>query len=427
MKNYFFCFILILVLDIQVYTQDTSYARKIINTLSSEKFAGRGYVDEGLEKAAKFIESEYSKMGLLSFGDSYRQNLSYGINTFPGKMELLLNGKELQPGVDYLIDPTSPSCSGKYDVIRVKSIDLLNHKKLSKIIKTGNDKFLVIDDRLKLKLSQEDSKKLSDLMNYIKYNKNVPFAGIVIFTNSKLSWGPSPVILSRPVFTLKTDMLTEEVDRIEVNVESEYNSDFESANLIGYVKGDSYPDTFLVITAHYDHLGKMGAKVYFPGANDNSSGIAMMLNLAKYFAENPCKYSVVFASLTGEEVGLIGAKYLTENPVFDVEKIKFLVNFDLAGTGNEGIKVVNGSVFQENFELLSKINLEHNFLSSVQKRGEACNSDHCMFYKKGVPCFYIYTLGGNKAYHDIHDKSSNLPLTEFQAYLDLMIQFFIAL
>jgi hypothetical protein len=427
MKKYFSCFVLTIVFAYQVYTQDTTYARKIINTLSSEGFAGRGYVDDGLEKSAEFIESEYSKMSLLSFNDSYRQHLSYGVNTFPGKMELLVNDNELLPGVDFLIDPTSPSCSGKYNVIQIKSVDLLNHKKLSRIIKTGKGKFLVIDDRIKLKLSQEDAKTLTDLMNYIKYNQDVPFAGIVILTNSKLSWGPSPVILSRPVFTVKTDLLTEGIEHVDVNVESNFNSDFESANLIGYVEGESYQDTFLVITAHYDHLGKMGADVYFPGANDNSSGVAMMLNLAKYFAEHPCKYSVVFIALTGEEVGLLGAKYLTENPVFDLEKIKFLVNFDLAGTGNEGIKVVNGSVFQENFELLSKINLENNFLSSVQKRGEACNSDHCMFYKNGVPCFYIYTLGGSKAYHDIHDKSSNLPLTEFQAYTDLMIKFFTAL
>jgi hypothetical protein len=427
MRNFFFCFIFTLLATCQAYSQDTAYTRKIINILSSEEFAGRGYVENGLEKSAKFIEQEYSNIGLLTFENSYRQNLSFGINTFPGSMELIIDNKKLQPGVDYLIDPTSPSCSGNYDVVTTLSVDLLDQKKLNKIIKKTKNKFLIIDDRAEVKHSKEDAKALSDLMNYLKYNPNSPSAGVIILTKNKLSWGPSPVVLSRPVFTVKTELLRDEVKNIEVKVESLFVPEFESSNLIGFIKGASVPDSFLVVTAHYDHLGKMGSDVYFPGANDNSSGVAMILNIAKYFAVNPPKYTLVFIALTGEEVGLLGAKYLTEHPVFKLEKIKFLVNFDLAGTGDEGIKVVNGSVFQNKFDLLLRMNQENSFLSSVQKRGEACNSDHCMFYMKGVPCFYIYTLGGSKAYHDIYDRSSNLPLTEFQAYMNLMIKFLRAL
>jgi aminopeptidase YwaD len=133
---------------------------------------------------------------------------------------------------------------------------------------------------------------------------------------------------------------------------------------------------------------------------------------------------MVFVALSAEELGILGAKAFTDNPPIDLKKIKFLVNFDLAGTGDEGIKVVNGSVFKDKFDLLTRINTEQKLLPKVDIRGAACNSDHCLFYQKGVPCFYIYTLGGIQAYHDILDKSETLPLTEFADYCKLMIDFF---
>jgi Zn-dependent M28 family amino/carboxypeptidase len=168
----------------------------------------------------------------------------------------------------------------------------------------------------------------------------------------------------------------------------------------------------------------MGSDVYFPGANDNSSGVALLLTLAKYFSSQPHKYSVAFIATSAEEMGMLGSGHFVENPMFDLGSIVFLVNFDLAGTGEDGIKVVNGSIYKDKFDLLKNLNLEKNYVRSVQIRGPACNSDHCMFHEKGVPCFYIYTLGGIQAYHDIYDKPETLPLTSFENYSRLMIDFF---
>ena len=85
---------------------------------------------------------------------------------------------------------------------------------------------------------------------------------------------------------------------------------------------------------------------------------------------------------------------------------------------------MNGTIFKEKFDLISKINQQQNLLPKIDIRGAACNSDHCFFYEKGVPCFYIYTQGGIRAYHDIFDKYETLPLTEFVDYCKLMILFF---
>ena len=85
--------------------------------------------------------------------------------------------------------------------------------------------------------------------------------------------------------------------------------------------------------------------------------------------------------------------------------------------------MVNGSVYKEKFDKLKEINTENDLLAQVKIRGAACNSDHCMFDKKDVPSFFIYTLGGIKAYHDIYDRPETLPLTEFEDYYRLVILF----
>jgi Zn-dependent M28 family amino/carboxypeptidase len=165
--------------------------------------------------------------------------------------------------------------------------------------------------------------------------------------------------------------------------------------------------------------------IYFPGANDNASGIAMLLSIARYYAAHPaeCKYSIAFMAFTGEEMGLFGSKYYNEHPLFPLSKIKFEINMDIMGTGDEGITVVNGTVFKAAFNALVKINDGQHLLKLIKPRGETSNSDHYFFYKNHVSSFFIYTMGGIKAYHDIYDRRETLPLTNFDEVYKLLIQF----
>ena len=95
----------------------------------------------------------------------------------------------------------------------------------------------------------------------------------------------------------------------------------------------------------------------------------------------------------------------------------------MIGTGSEGMTVVNGSIFKEEFQLLEKLNAEKKYTPSILKRGEAANSDHYFFYKKGVSSFFIYLRGGIQAYHDIFDKEETLPLTGFENLYLLLLDF----
>ena len=202
---------------------------------------------------------------------------------------------------------------------------------------------------------------------------------------------------------------------------------FKTGNICGIVKGTRKPDSVIMFTAHYDHLGGMGSKTYFPGANDNASGVSLLLSLARYYGQHPQPYSMAFICFSGEEAGLLGSKYFTENPLIPLPGIRFLVNLDLLGTGEEGIMVVNATVYPKEYGVLKKLNDQNHYLVKVASRGKAANSDHYFFTEKGVPAFYIYTMGGIRAYHDVFDISKTLPLNEYNNVFKLLVGFNAAL
>lgn len=427
MNRLYYTLIFTVILSYSGISQQVEYAKEIIDTLSSEYFAGRGYVDEGIEKSAEYLVEEYKRIGLKPFNNSYKQDFEVSVNTFPGNMKVMLDDQKLLAGKDYLVDPVSSGIRGEFYVFSVSTKNLTNTKKLKKISSQVEGKFLLIDTRDKPPKDKEQLKEQADIINFLKYNPDLKSVGTIVQSHDKLMWNLAPFSVTKPVIWLNGDVESKKTEVITLNIDAEFKKNYTCSNICGYIEGSEHPDSFIVITAHYDHLGKMGSDIYFPGANDNASGVAMLLNLAKSFVDIKPKYSMIFISLTAEELGLIGAKHFTENPLIKLERIKFLLNFDLAGTGNEGIKVVNATVFPDKFELLSNINNKANLLPAVKKRGEACNSDHCMFYKEGVPSFYIYTLGGSKAYHDIYDRKTNLPLDYFQNYHKLMVTFITSL
>ncbi len=425
-KTVFKLVIVILFLQVSdLYSQNLDYARSIVSTLASEDYMGRGYVKKADLKAANFIKAEFRELGIQPMYTDYFQFFNLDVNTFPGKMEVSLDGKKLRPGIDYLIDPSSPSLKGSFKLIRIGRQELNEPEHLNEILKASTGKAILIDMNDSLSFSPSDNEKINKRIEAIKYDPELKNALTLILSDKKLTWGIAGGQAKKAVFSLHSgEIKSDGISTVGVNITARLKRNHQTQNIIGIIPGKTVPDSFLVVTAHYDHLGIMGKETCFTGANDNASGIAMLLNLAKYFAENPPKYSLVFMALSAEELGLLGAVSISKDPGFETGKIRFLVNFDMAGTGEEGIKVVNATVFKEEFEKLQQLNTANKLLSSVQPRGEACISDHCIFYMKKVPCFYIYTLGGIAAYHDIFDRAETLPLSQFDNYLKLMVSFF---
>lgn len=368
---------LLSVVPVLLQGQDTAYARQVIKKLTSKELLGRGYVKDGVNKAAGYLVNELKTIGVQAFGNSYEQTYTFPVNTYPGKMSLSLDGRLLSPGKHYLVEPSARSLKGSYA------------------------------------LQKRDS---------VTYDAIGPVA-LSIKKKKKLTYTVATEASDKTVIEVLADSFPGDLKSVQVHFEAKFIPAFKSKNLCGYIKGTQLPDSFLVFTAHYDHLGAMGKEAWFPGANDNASGVSVLLNLARYYAAHPPKYSVAFIFFSGEEAGLLGSRYYISHPMFPLSQIKFLTNLDLLGTGDDGIMVVNATVFKSAFETLNSINTEKQYVKQIKQRGKAANSDHYWFTEKGVPSFFIYTMGGIQAYHDIYDVERTLPLTKYMEVCRLLIDF----
>ncbi len=423
MKKFIFNLLLILSF-IKVQSQDLQYARYIIDSLCSGSFFGRAYTQNGAQNASFFIAEEFSKMNLNKFNDNYFQNYKISTNTLSNELDVNIGKNQLKAGTDFMVSLSSPSAKGSYKVIRLDSTNIKVKEDFNKFLKKDLTKKIVLIDKQNIK-----EKDVVEFINSLRFNNAFKSAGLAFINDGKLSWGTSDGKRQNDCFriNLLRNSLPKKIKRIDVNIEAEFIKDYETRNVIGYCKGKLYPDSFYVFTAHYDHLGQMGKNIYFPGANDNASGTAMIMDLAKYFSTNTSgisDYSIVFVLVSGEESGLLGSHYLAEHPLFPLTNIKFLINIDMVGTGSEGITIVNGTKFVEQFKKIERINKENGYLKTIAQRGESCNSDHCAFYEKGVPSIFIYAMGSEfTEYHNVYDIPQKLPLTKYNEIFKLLVDY----
>jgi len=120
---------------------------------------------------------------------------------------------------------------------------------------------------------------------------------------------------------------------------------------------------------------------------------------------------------------LLGSKYFVEHPLVPLKKIRFMLNMDIMGSGEDGITCVNSTLFKNEFDRLLQLNGYGKWLSLIKPRGPAANSDHHFFTEAGVPAFFIYTMGPNKNYHDIYDSYEALSFGKFNEIQHLMLEF----
>lgn len=390
--------------------QSLDYAKNMVQVLSSPALKGRGYVGNGDSLAAFYIAKQWDSLGLKPMGINGIQTFSLDINTFPNPIALKINGKEMELGAMYIPSPGSPSFKGKTTYIKLDSNDLKNER-----IKTP------VNKKVALVLTQDAQFYIKKHPKSLeKYNFN-----LVIEEKQKLTASLSQTVDEIPELWIKEGNFTKKKGTLSLNLENQFIKKYKSQNLIYKIPGNS--DSIILLCAHYDHLGQLGNSVYFPGANDNASGISMLSVLANHFSQNKPKYTLVFMAFGAEEAGLVGSKYFVEHPWFYLNSIKFLINLDLVGTGDEGIQIVNSTVFTEQFLKLKNINQQNQYFDVIKTRGKAANSDHYYFSEKGVPSFFIYTLGGIKAYHDVDDTYEKLPFTKFNELYHLLVDFVLAL
>ena len=210
---------------------------------------------------------------------------------------------------------------------------------------------------------------------------------------------------------------------------------FNGVNIIGVIPGTRVSDKYIVVTAHYDHVGVNEGQV-FNGADDNASGVATMLELAKRLKANPPEHSVLIVALDGEERSLLGAKHFVEAPPVPLSSISMNLNFDMtARADSDGKLWVTGTYQHPYFRpLLERIaprgTVSLAFGKDTPEDKGADNwveaSDHAAFHRAGLPFLY-FGVNYHEDYHRPTDDFEKVVPATFQSSTELAIEGFRAL
>lgn len=190
---------------------------------------------------------------------------------------------------------------------------------------------------------------------------------------------------------------------------------YSATNLLAMVKGTEAPDSIIVISAHYDHVGERGGEVY-NGADDNASGVGALLELTRYFQANPTPYSLLFAAWDAEEVGLRGANHFVDEPTVPLEHIVLNINMDMIGrNAKEQIYICGAGHYPELRAPLDSIAKDapiqvrfgHESPTPTRSDDWTYASDHGEFYKKNIPFLY-FGVEDHEDYHQPTDDADRI-------------------
>ena len=414
--------------------QDSLFVREIIKELSSPEMHGRSVAYEGDRKAAEYIRKVLTDLEIQSMGENYFQAYSFPGFAMEGKVSLAINNEQLlDPQEDYRIYPCSPSFDQQnVPILQADPMILLDVAKRDKFIKKHADALphsLLYFDLTKVKA--KDMRSMKSLLEmattrlWIARN-SAPFhcKGFLVGVAELPVIGLSMTNYERNF--VYVEVMASKISKSAKTVTLSYQNRFlhhKTQNVCGMVEGTLYPDSFLVFTAHYDHIGRMGDDVYFPGAHDNASGVATVLSLAHYFQRNRNPYTTVFCLFSGEEGGLRGANYFVENPLISLDNIKMLVNFDMLCGGDDGLMMVNSREGRPKqfYDEIVAINEKEQIVKEIKSRANTSNSDHFPFTEKGVPALFVYTMGGQTGgYHSHTDTNENCGLSQWESIFKLV-------
>ena len=202
----------------------------------------------------------------------------------------------------------------------------------------------------------------------------------------------------------------------------------ETENVLGYLEGSDKKDELVIITAHYDHIGKRGDQIN-NGADDDGSGTSAVIEMAEAFAKAKAdghgpRRSILFMTVTGEEKGLIGSQYYTNHPVFPLANTVVDLNLDMVGRHDEAHKDNRNFVYlvgsdrlsSELHDLSEKVNSTYTHLTLDYTYNDTSHpdriyyrSDHWNFAKNNIPIIFYF----NGIHEDYHRPTDTVDKIEF--------------
>ena len=459
--------------DVSVRIANTISAEELkahLTVLASDEFEGRETGTPGNEMAANYIADHFKSLGLPAVGieNSYFQKVSFN-RTGWNSNAISVNNTQYKHLRDYMSfatlndhmpnvktneiiflgfgidDPKYSDYKGnnvRGKIIMINKGEPYNRDSLSYISGTKQPSVWADDIMRKLETAHKHGAKMvlvieNELKSFLDQNRRFLVSpslelgdgqiGEKRFANHAfISPGMAEEIIGKKSkkiirwrkrnkkkgkardIKLKPDMI--------INMEKNIDL-IQGDNVLGFIEGTDKKDEVVVVSAHYDHLGKRGPDV-FNGADDNGSGTSTVLELAQAFkiakdeGYGP-RRSVLFLLVTGEEKGLLGSEYYAENPIYPIEKTVANVNVDMVGRTDEkyednpnyiyvigsdrlsmDLHRINESVNQK----YSQITLDYTYNDENDPNRYYFRSDHYNFAKKNVPAIFFFS-GVHKDYH----------------------------
>lgn len=403
-----------------------------IAILAADSLQGRATGSVGCTQAAHYIADQMLRIGLKPAGDdgSFLQafTLNYPVHFVEAK--LTIGTITFKYPDDF--GATDLSSSGTVAGILTEPFPSSTHNR--DILEPDFSKYIVAFDLACIPAADWEDVSVQQIRTALLSYENQGYAGILVHnskstkTEEVLFGSPFTDSLHIPVIYIarkpweRIQKLKQPQCTLSAKIE---RKSMRPANVVGMV--DNHSKKTILIGAHYDHLGletkadAQGVHPPYNGADDNASGVAMILELARWINNNESlHYNYLFVAFSGEEIGLLGSKAFVSQAGFDPSSITYMLNLDMVGRlGCQGDTIrVRGVGSSETWpRLLDKIEIPD--LHVLKIDGAPPFSDHAPFLKRGIPVIYVST-GLHPQYHTADDdlKYINVPGMEMVlAYL----------
>ncbi len=435
-----------------------------VYTLASDSLEGRRFTQEGHAKAVEYIETEFSKAGLMKVSNEFgyiqqvpvtqaitgTTTLTLGDKKLYNKSNLsfasqLPVNKEMNLPVKFLgWEKSYTKNSGADTALHIFAKTVQDAvSTMSTLNATSGVEFFILTlgtrnvkntnlfykESLVAKPSYPNgvfnmgTSNQKWLLNYLPIENKTLKVLVSQQPDLKLIYGNElGLALERMAKSGKTTLKFKKQPTTTIDLNISYpakDTSFYDKNIIGYIEGTDLKDEFIVLGAHYDHLGSQGSDIFY-GADDNASGTATIMELARVLAEAKRKgvefrRSIVFIAFCAEESGLNGSIYYANNPIFPIEKTVLMVNFDMVGRpdakpelGERVFALTYNMRKMATMKNLSKIDKQMDdfgFSTSLSTKDKILyrfGSDHNPFVKKNVPSL-VFTTSTHGDYHKVTD------------------------
>ena len=423
--------------NIEIDMLDIQNAMNIIVEFASDKYKGRKTGTVENEKAIQYIADYFKEIGLESPSSlvNYIQPYSQAVTLLEKtpKLELaevdgkILKSYEYPKNFVYRVLSDNP-----------EDIQLNAPMKLMESIADIKSSSYENNSVLLFSLKAQGRSQSMDLMREAYPTK----AGAIIVEmdvkgeasrSSDLKvvpmyskdWGKNykPVIGVDALTFAELVKAAQENKNIKLQCSYRIDEKYKSANIVGYIPGtdEQYKDEFIIIGGHMDHVGDNFNGTYNPGALDNASGTAAMMEIARVLSQNKVKpnKSIIFVAFNGEEYHLTGSEYYAENPVFPLKKA-VMINLDMVGSSYKmPLSVANGDRFVAD--------LKFEFLELAKSLGidaissNITGSDHTNFGIKGVPSVLLINMDDMHGYHSPNDTLEDVDGKRLEEIIKLVL------